>query len=256
MNSCFGNDLWVRLKCVRSTEGVWHRDGAPGRLADLPLPDKLIDRFRRWRERHETFYNDGSRIADDEIAAFAAEGLAVATAIKFALPAWTIIYFDVSRSRQSFPAMQDRAPSGRDMSSQDCEYEILLYRGSTKHKQRPARRKGTICPEWTHEPDGLRLGTSGLAHPWERTVAAVLLQGSRADPRGGRKRFATRQGMAFVANDTADGTWHGYPVPWNDVPTELKDTWRKEGLVSRRDLKRYSEFPRDDFAWPLSSDDD
>lgn len=133
----------------------------------------------------------------------------------------------------------------------------LAYRGSPKHKRRPARgRKGTRCPEWSHEAAGGRLGTDIDGHPWEETVAAVMLASSTPDPDGSGRRFATERGMAFVAHDTEEGTWHGYPVPWNDVPATLKDRWRAEKRVSRRDLTRYGEFARSDIDWPLASDHD
>jgi hypothetical protein len=93
-------------------------------------------------------------------------------------------------------------------------------------------------------------------HHWNDTTAAILLAASEPDPDGSEKRYATERGMAFVAHDTADGTWHGYPVPWNDVPATLKDRWRAEKRVSRRDLARYGEFSRSDIDWPLASDHD
>lgn len=60
--------------------------------------------------------------------------------------------------------------------------------------------------------------------------------------------------MAFVAQDTQDGTWHGYPIPRNDVPAALVQVWRKAGQVTRRDLKRYGEFEARDIDWALGSD--
>lgn len=92
-------------------------------------------------------------------------------------------------------------------------------------------------------------------HEWEATIAAQLLASSLVDPEGSGKRYATARGMAFVAHDTQDGTWHGYPIPWNDVPAELKDIWAGSGQVTRRHLKTYGEFARGDIDWALGSDD-
>lgn len=92
-------------------------------------------------------------------------------------------------------------------------------------------------------------------HAWERTIAGRLLASSLMDPDGSGKRYATARGMAFVAHDTQDGTWHGYPVPWNDVPAELKENWMAAGRVTRRDVARYGEFACNDIDWSLGSDD-
>jgi hypothetical protein len=62
--------------------------------------------------------------------------------------------------------------------------------------------------------------------------------------------------VAFVAVRTDDKTWHGYPLPWQDVPAELKDRWREQGLVTRRDLNRYLDKAPGDIHWALETDDD
>lgn len=133
----------------------------------------------------------------------------------------------------------------------------LVYRGSPKHKNRPATgRKGTLCPEWSHTAGAVRLQNDMEAHVWSATAARNLLAESELDPLGSRKRYATRSGVAFAGHDTKDGTWHGYPVPWNDVPSELKDRWRAEGRVTRKDLRRYSDRLDTDIEWALESDDE
>jgi hypothetical protein len=83
-----------------------------------------------------------------------------------------------------------------------------------------------------------------------------LFLASEYDPQGSGKRYATARGIAFVAQDTADGTWHGYPEPWNKVPPALKDKWLGEGKMTARDLRRYSDFPRDNITWALEVDDE
>jgi hypothetical protein len=79
---------------------------------------------------------------------------------------------------------------------------------------------------------------------------------SEYDPEGSGKRYATARGVAFVAQPSADGSWHGYPEPWHKVPSELKDKWLAAKIVSTHDLKHYSDFPRTNINWALESDDD
>jgi hypothetical protein len=76
------------------------------------------------------------------------------------------------------------------------------------------------------------------------------------DPGGSGKRYATARGIAFVAQETGDSTWHGYPEPWNKVPSDLKDKWLDEGKVTIASLKRYKDFPKDNVVWALDSDDE
>ncbi len=131
------------------------------------------------------------------------------------------------------------------------------YRGSTKHKNRPGiGRKGTLCPEWTHETaDGGYAGEPD-GHAWEKTLAHTMFQQSEPHPDGSDKRYATMRGIAFVAVQTKDGSWHGYPEPWTKVPPELKDKWQDEGKVTKKALKTYKEFPKDNIRWALDSDDE
>jgi hypothetical protein len=130
------------------------------------------------------------------------------------------------------------------------------YRGSLRHKGRPARGpKGTLCPEWTH-----RIGAGGFSGEpqdwnWAATEAHALFRESVADPEGSGRRFATRGGIAFVAQPSNDGTWHGYPEPWNKVPAALNEQWLRAGRITPKNLKRYKDFPRKNIRWALGSDD-
>src|SRR5258708_9776743 len=128
------------------------------------------------------------------------------------------------------------------------------YRGSSKHKNRPLRgQKGTMCPEWTHQTSSVGLGDDMNAHVWEQTEASRLFLGAFVDASSGR-RFATARGIAFEAKSTADGTWHGYPIPWESVPNHIRHQWITAGTVSRRDIKRYMSFDRNDIHWALLAD--
>jgi hypothetical protein len=95
-----------------------------------------------------------------------------------------------------------------------------------------------------------------FGHNWVATEAHRLFIASEYDPEGSGKRYATARGIAFVAQPSADGSWHGYPEPWNKVPSDLKDKWRAENIVSARDLRLYADFPKKNIKWALDSDDD
>jgi hypothetical protein len=68
-------------------------------------------------------------------------------------------------------------------------------------------------------------------------------------------RYATMRGIAFEAKDTADGTWHGYPVPWEQVPAAIKDDWIDQELVSSGQVDRYFSRQKKDIHWALETDD-
>ena len=129
-----------------------------------------------------------------------------------------------------------------------------LYRGSSKHKNRPANeQKGTLCPEWTHQTAAGGFATEPYAHDWKATRAAVLFAGAEVDKASGR-RYATAEGIAFEAKPTADGTWHGFPVPWESVPVAIKNSWLDSGAVNRRQIKKYLRFDKNDIHWAMETD--
>jgi hypothetical protein len=130
------------------------------------------------------------------------------------------------------------------------------YRGSLKHKNRPARgRKGTICPEWTHSGPSGALALEPHNFKWEGTPAAQMFENATLNPDDGR-RYATQRGIAFEAKSSADGTWHGFPIPWEDVPAAIKDGWLDMKLVNGSQVKRYLSRPEKDIKWALETDDD
>ena len=69
------------------------------------------------------------------------------------------------------------------------------------------------------------------------------------------RRYATRNGTAFVAVNSNDGTWHGYPIPWHDVPDGIRRNFVDQGTVARRDIRR-QRIRTSDIQWALSTDDD
>ena len=96
--------------------------------------------------------------------------------------------------------------------------ESLRYRGSLKHKRwHPGGGYGTLCPNWTHQAGEKGCSGNTESHAWQRTAAHEMFEASTLAEDG--RRYATRNGIAFVAVNSNDGTWHGYPIPWQDVPT-------------------------------------
>lgn len=128
----------------------------------------------------------------------------------------------------------------------------LQYRGTIKHKRwRPGGGFGTLCPTWTHQARSQGFAGDPYGHPWEKTRAHAMFAESVLAENG--RRYATGQGIAFVAVDSGDGTWHGYPVPWQDVPKNIRDAFVRIGRVTRRQTRRTVD--RDDIRWALGSDD-
>lgn len=129
-----------------------------------------------------------------------------------------------------------------------------LYRGSNKHKDRPTGdQKGTLCPEWTHSGTDGGYATDPYAYDWSASNAATLFAEAVVDSSSGR-RYATARGIAFEAKPTKDGTWHGYPIPWESVPNHIKDDWLGANVVARRDIKRFLSFDKNDIYWAMISD--
>lgn len=95
------------------------------------------------------------------------------------------------------------------------------YERNPKHKSwlRPFDPDATQCPAWSHD------------------CAQALLDESLIDAGDGR-RFATRGGMAFAGRLTREDIWHGYPVPWAEVPEAIRQRFVDDRKVDRRQIKR------------------
>jgi hypothetical protein len=118
---------------------------------------------------------------------------------------------------------------------------LSQYRGSEKHKNRPSRGpKGTLCPEWTHITPEAGYASDPFLHAWSQTEAHTLFAAATACPRGRKSRYATKNGVAFEAKPTGDGTWHGFPIPWKHVPPSIKHGWLQQGMVTTRQIKALS----------------
>ena len=79
----------LHLMADYGTAGIWDYDGAPLDPAKLPLSPKLRTRIERWCARLQK-----SLETEIDLDAFAAEGHAIARAVKAEMPSWSIVYFD------------------------------------------------------------------------------------------------------------------------------------------------------------------
>lgn len=140
------------------------------------------------------------------------------------------------------------------MTDKAWNHDGPAYRGSTKHKRRPGDEvKGTYCPEWTHVNSAGERLLDPHAYDWKTTTAVALFAESLPHPDGGERRFATRDGIAFEAKPSNDGTWHGFPIPWESVPTELYKKWQSAGKVKKWQVKRYWK-DNERIDWALETD--
>ena len=105
---------WVRILAEHGWDGVWGRNSRLMWLEDLPISAALAARFRRWTAWFEQSDELVRRDPAFDFPAFAAEGLAIARAVKAELPGWTVIYFDEDRCRY------DRSGQPRE----EFEYEV------------------------------------------------------------------------------------------------------------------------------------
>lgn len=104
---------WVRILADSSAEGVWEIGGG-GTTADaLPVPAALIQRIRAWQAWYDRDEDKWGLFRGD-VVAFSAEGLAIARAVKAALPDWTVVYLD--------SAAAERAEEGGPRAA--FEYEV------------------------------------------------------------------------------------------------------------------------------------
>ncbi len=102
---------WVRLMAVFGSEGVWQMDGTEGMLDDLPVPAALRARIDAWQAHYDDHDDMDEAAPELDVARFAAEGLAIARAVKAALPDWTVVYHDEAKARAG-------------LSREACEAEI------------------------------------------------------------------------------------------------------------------------------------
>lgn len=100
----------VRVMGAYGSEGVWTAEGQEALLDDLPIDRELADRLADWQEAFDSIddqIEDGDIPAEKGAAAWAAlaeEGLAIARAIKRALPDWAVFFVDPALSAEAGPS--------------------------------------------------------------------------------------------------------------------------------------------------------
>ena len=106
------------------------------------------------------------------------------------------------------------------MTGEPPDADALVYSPSNKHcEPLTAQKPGTKCPRWS------------AARAQELLDDSVIM---------GVKRVATRHGLAFVAQRTGDGTWHGYPEAWDKIDAEIRTSWLTENRIKRRELRQWA----------------
>ena len=116
----------------------------------------------------------------------------------------------------------------------DIPSDNLNYRKSPKHcEPLTAEKPGTKCPGWSE------------------ARAQALLDGSLPM---GDKRVNTHHGLAFIAANSNDGTWHGYPEAWDKIDPAITAQWLKERRVRRRDLRQWQTREHIRNAWRVLED--
>lgn len=113
----------VRIVADYCSPGYRLADDEARALGTLPVDDTLLARLAAWSDRYDercdpAAYEDVTGKRFDFIA-FARDGLAIARAVKRALPGWTVLYWD-----DSLDWFLARDPRGYN--PRLCEYEITL----------------------------------------------------------------------------------------------------------------------------------
>jgi hypothetical protein len=115
-DASFSEARWARVMPKHSSDGIWHQDGCAGSVDELPISEGLRAGLLAWADRYDEFEDhlpEAERRPFD-VQLYATEGLAIARAIKAALPEWTVIYFDISRCRWA----------DREQPREEFEYEV------------------------------------------------------------------------------------------------------------------------------------
>lgn len=70
------------------------------------------------------------------------------------------------------------------------------------------------------------------------SMARAMLRRALRSPNG-RRLYATDGGRAYCGAEHAPGEYHGFPVGWREVPPTITSAWVDQGLIKRRDVRRY-----------------
>lgn len=145
-----------------------------------------------------------------------------------------------------------RSPAYHVRHDQQPRIHFFIQRLTKAQESSYRGTKRTLCPEWTHTTETGGYRTDPFDHDWIGTQAHRLFSQSRSYD-SGRRRYATAVGIAFEAKLSGDGTWHGYPIPWEAVPPEIVREWVTEEKVSRRQIKRHWQPDKDDLHWAIKA---
>ncbi|WP_063812538.1 hypothetical protein [Burkholderia cenocepacia] len=119
------NPRWVRVMADYSSNGIWAQSGGSAELEYLPVSVALHQRLAAWcvwYEKNDDYLPEEERKANFDYAAFSAEGLAIAKAVKAELPDWTVVYFDEAK----FRALMGPPIPPVARSRSDFEYEVSI----------------------------------------------------------------------------------------------------------------------------------
>ena len=93
---------FVKVMADYSSTGLWDSQGCSVEETFAPMSAALLERLRawcRWYESNEDY--NPEPVEQFDYAAFSAEGLNIARALKAELPDWTVVYFDEAKMVQS-----------------------------------------------------------------------------------------------------------------------------------------------------------
>lgn len=119
------NPKWIRVMADYSSTGIWAKSGGSADIEDLPVSAALHARLAAWcawYERNDDYLPPEEQKANFDYAGFAAEGLAIAKAVKAELPDWTVVYYDEAK----FQALMGPPIPPVVRSRNDFEYEVSL----------------------------------------------------------------------------------------------------------------------------------
>ncbi|MGP7982960.1 hypothetical protein [Rhodoblastus sp.] len=87
-------DKWVQIMADHCASGFWNSELESCPAEDLPVPDALRERAAAWTREYSSLDERAFEGEAVDWEPFGAEGLAIARAVKAALPDWTVFYFD------------------------------------------------------------------------------------------------------------------------------------------------------------------
>jgi len=99
------------------------------------------------------------------------------------------------------------------MSANTSEEPELIYDTSGYRKHKRPEGWGLLCPHDLAES------------PEELLKSGVLV---------GRQRYNVSENYAFAAQNHHGSSWHGYPIPWKDLPIEAKNELINSGRLDKR----------------------